>query len=191
MCSPPRRHGGAPLRRRKAACLARVLQRDKVCGQFTLRAGGAAILAAQKPCQVLTAAGAGAQRCPPETAAAGTDCPSPTTARAAPLLGPACCKGAAPLPETHSGHLSQPAAHRWWNLSVHTVQVCRSLPGAMQGRPRLVISHCSHKWPRGALLVAIFRTRRAALSAVVDLVDLEGSGGPLWTFLWRSTAGWG
>ena len=46
-----------------------------------------------------------------------------------------------------------------------------------------------HKWPRGALLVAIYRTRRAALSAVVDLVDLEGSGGPLWTFLWRSTAG--
>ena len=39
--------------------------------------------------------------------------------------------------------------------------------------------------------MAIYRTRRAALSAVVDLVDLEGSGGPLWTFLWRSTAGWG
>ena len=48
-----------------------------------------------------------------------------------------------------------------------------------------------HKWPRGALFVAIYRTRRAALSAVVDLVDLEGSGGPLWTLLWRSTAGWG
>ena len=49
----------------------------------------------------------------------------------------------------------------------------------------------SHKWPRGAPLVTIYRTLRAALSAVVDLVDLEASGGPLWTFLWRSTAGWG
>jgi len=39
--------------------------------------------------------------------------------------------------------------------------------------------------------VTIYRTLRAALSAVVDLVDLEASGGPLWTFLWRSTAGWG
>jgi len=37
VCSPPGRHGGAPLRRRKAACLARVLQRDKVCGQLTLQ----------------------------------------------------------------------------------------------------------------------------------------------------------